>query len=38
MTLEQINALPVAGGAADDAVLLLWATDPLLLTRPVCKP
>lgn len=30
MTMEQIKALPVAEWAADDAVLLLWATDPLL--------
>lgn len=30
MTLEDIKALPVAEWAADDCVLLLWATDPLL--------
>jgi N6-adenosine-specific RNA methylase IME4 len=30
MTLEGIKALPVATWAADDAVLLMWATDPLL--------
>src|SRR5512134_1341884 len=30
MTLEQIKGLPVAEWAADDAVLLLWTTDPLL--------
>ena len=30
MTLEDIKALPVAEWAADDAVLLLWTTDPLL--------
>jgi N6-adenosine-specific RNA methylase IME4 len=30
LTLEQIKALPVATWAAPDAVLLLWATDPLL--------
>ncbi|MBK8908179.1 MAG: DNA methyltransferase [Rhodospirillales bacterium] len=30
MTLEHIKALPVAEWAADDCVLLLWATDPLL--------
>lgn len=30
MTLEDIKALPVADWAADDCVLLLWATDPLL--------
>jgi N6-adenosine-specific RNA methylase IME4 len=30
MTLEDVKALPVAEWAADDAILLLWATDPLL--------
>jgi N6-adenosine-specific RNA methylase IME4 len=30
MSLTEIKALPVAGWAADDCVLLLWATDPLL--------
>lgn len=30
LTLDDIKALPVAGWAAKDAVLLLWATDPLL--------
>ncbi|TVR82717.1 MAG: DNA methyltransferase [Rhodospirillales bacterium] len=30
MTLADIQALPVADWAADDCVLLLWATDPLL--------
>jgi N6-adenosine-specific RNA methylase IME4 len=30
MTFEQVKALPVAEWAADDAVLFLWATDPLL--------
>lgn len=30
MRLEDIAALPVRSWAADDAVLLLWATDPLL--------
>ena len=30
MSLEDIKALPVADWAADDALLLLWATDPLL--------
>lgn len=30
MSLEDIKALPVADWAADDAVLLLWTTDPLL--------
>jgi N6-adenosine-specific RNA methylase IME4 len=30
MDLEAIKRLPVAEWAADDAVLLLWATDPLL--------
>lgn len=30
MSLEGIKALPVADWAAEDAVLLLWATDPLL--------
>ncbi|GJD31450.1 hypothetical protein PMNALOAF_2709 [Methylobacterium adhaesivum] len=30
MTLDEIKALPVASIAADDAVLLLWAIDPLL--------
>ncbi|WP_426163041.1 MT-A70 family methyltransferase [Sandarakinorhabdus sp. DWP1-3-1] len=30
MSLEQIKALPVGHLAADNAALLLWATDPLL--------
>lgn len=30
LSLDDIKALPVAGWAAPDAVLLLWATDPLL--------
>lgn len=30
MTLESIMALPVADWAADDCVLLMWTTDPLL--------
>jgi N6-adenosine-specific RNA methylase IME4 len=30
MTLDDIKALPVAEWAAPDAVLLMWATDPLL--------
>ena len=30
MSLDEIKALPVATWAARDAVLLLWATDPLL--------
>jgi N6-adenosine-specific RNA methylase IME4 len=30
MTLSDIKALPVADWAADDCVLLLWTTDPLL--------
>lgn len=30
MTLEDIAALPVASVAADDCVLLLWATNPML--------
>jgi N6-adenosine-specific RNA methylase IME4 len=30
MSLDEIKALPVAEWAARDAVLLLWATDPLL--------
>jgi len=30
MALADIKALPVAEWAADDCVLLLWATDPLL--------
>ena len=30
MLLAEIKALPVADWAADDCVLLLWATDPLL--------
>lgn len=30
MSLEGIKALPVADWAAPDAVLLMWATDPLL--------
>ncbi len=30
MTLADIKALPVADWAADDCVLLLWTTDPLL--------
>jgi N6-adenosine-specific RNA methylase IME4 len=32
MSLAEINALPVADWAADDCVLLMWATDPLLPT------
>jgi N6-adenosine-specific RNA methylase IME4 len=32
MSLPQIKALPVADWAADDCVLLLWITDPLLPT------
>ena len=32
MSLADIKALPVADWAADDCVLLLWATDPLLQT------
>lgn len=32
MSLDEIKALPVADWAADDCVLLLWATDPLLPT------
>src|SRR5215469_13133200 len=32
MTLDDIRALPVAGWAAEDAVLLLWVTDPFLMT------
>jgi N6-adenosine-specific RNA methylase IME4 len=32
MSLPQIKALPVAEWAADDCVLLLWTTDPLLGT------
>jgi N6-adenosine-specific RNA methylase IME4 len=32
MPLAEIKALPVAEWAADDCVLLLWATDPLLPT------
>lgn len=32
MTLDDIKALPVADWAADDCVLLLWTTDPLLPT------
>jgi len=30
LTVDQIKAIPVRQWAADDAVLLLWATDPLL--------
>lgn len=30
MSLAEIEALPVASWAAPDAVLLMWATDPLL--------
>ena len=30
LSLDQVKALPVSDWAADDAVLLLWATDPLL--------
>ncbi|MDW8342317.1 MAG: MT-A70 family methyltransferase [Geminicoccaceae bacterium] len=30
MSLEELKKLPVAEWAADDAVLLLWTTDPLL--------
>jgi N6-adenosine-specific RNA methylase IME4 len=30
LTIDQIKAIPVRRWAADDAVLLLWATDPLL--------
>jgi N6-adenosine-specific RNA methylase IME4 len=30
MSLAEIKALPVADWAADDCVLLLWATDPML--------
>lgn len=30
LSLDEIKALPVAEWAAPDAVLLLWATDPLL--------
>jgi N6-adenosine-specific RNA methylase IME4 len=30
MSLDEVKALPVAEWAADDAILLLWATDPLL--------
>jgi N6-adenosine-specific RNA methylase IME4 len=30
MTLEGIKALPVARWAAQDAILFMWATDPLL--------
>ena len=30
MTLDDIKKLPVADWALDDAVLLMWATDPLL--------
>lgn len=30
MTLDEIKAMPVADWVAPDAVLLLWATDPLL--------
>jgi len=32
MSLDDIKALPVAEWAADDCVLLLWTTDPLLPT------
>ena len=31
MSLEDIAALPVAGLVADDSVLLLWSTSPLLV-------
>jgi N6-adenosine-specific RNA methylase IME4 len=30
MSLDDVKALPVSEWAADDAILLLWATDPLL--------
>lgn len=30
MSIKEIGALPVSTWAADDSVLLLWATDPLL--------
>jgi len=30
MGLDDLKALPVADRAADDAILLMWATDPLL--------
>jgi N6-adenosine-specific RNA methylase IME4 len=30
LSLAEIKALPVADWAADDAILLMWATDPLL--------
>lgn len=30
MSLDDVKALPVAQWAADDAILLMWATDPLL--------
>jgi N6-adenosine-specific RNA methylase IME4 len=30
LSLDEIKALPVGEWAADDAILLLWATDPLL--------
>ena len=30
LTLEQVKALPVADWADNDAVLLMWATDPML--------
>jgi N6-adenosine-specific RNA methylase IME4 len=30
LSIEQIKAIPVRDWVADDAVLLLWATDPLL--------
>jgi N6-adenosine-specific RNA methylase IME4 len=30
MTLDDVKRLPVADWAADDAILLMWATDPLL--------
>jgi N6-adenosine-specific RNA methylase IME4 len=32
MSLADVKALPVGGWAADDCVLLLWTTDPLLPT------
>src|SRR5215813_5286683 len=32
MSLAEIKALPVADWAADNCVLLLWTTDPLLPT------
>ena len=30
MTIDDIMALPVASWAADDAVLLMWTTKPML--------